>query len=107
MSRPPLDSTPIGMNTTNGTISQLDSIPIEKKHQNPCHEHNQQICQHNQHNCQSKKERRMYQRTRIQTHHRQTHHRANLIRPMIEISAKLESRTTLIWLMITIKENSK
>ena len=31
MSRPPLDSTPIGTNTTNGKTSQLDSIPIGTK----------------------------------------------------------------------------
>ena len=28
MSRPTLDSTPIGLNTTNGTTSRIDSIPV-------------------------------------------------------------------------------
>ena len=31
MSPPPLDSSPIGTNTTNGTTSPIDSIPIRKK----------------------------------------------------------------------------
>ena len=31
ISRPPLDSTPLGTNTTNRTISPIDSIPVETK----------------------------------------------------------------------------
>ena len=31
MSRPPLDSTPLGTNTTNGTTSPSDSIPVGTK----------------------------------------------------------------------------
>ena len=31
MSQPPLDSTPLGRNTTNGTTSPSDSIPVETK----------------------------------------------------------------------------
>ena len=30
MSRPTLDSTPLGKNTTNGTTSPVDLIPVEK-----------------------------------------------------------------------------
>ena len=35
MSRPPLDSTPFGMNTTNGTMSPIDSIPVGTKTPEP------------------------------------------------------------------------
>ena len=35
MSRPHLDSTPIGTNTTNGTTSSIDLIPIGKKTPEP------------------------------------------------------------------------
>ena len=49
----------------------------------------------------------MYQQTRIQTHHRQTHHRKNLIRQMTEIVENLKSRTNMIWLMIENTENPK
>ena len=31
MSRPPLDSTPFGTNTTNGTTSLIESIPVETR----------------------------------------------------------------------------
>ena len=31
MRRPPLDSTPLGMNTNNGTTSKIDSIPVRTK----------------------------------------------------------------------------
>ena len=31
MSRPPLESTTFGMNTTNGTTSPIDSIPVSTK----------------------------------------------------------------------------
>ena len=75
MSRPPLDSTPIGTNTTNIKTSQLDSTPIGEKLQKPRHERDQW-------NRQSEKENHMYQRTRSQTHHCQTHHQSNLIRPI-------------------------
>ena len=30
MSQPTLDSTPLGTNTTNGTTSPIDSIPVKK-----------------------------------------------------------------------------
>ena len=35
MSRPPLDSTHIGINTTNETTSPIDSIPVETKMPEP------------------------------------------------------------------------
>ena len=35
MSRPPLDSTPLGKNTNNGTTSTLDLIPVRTKMQDP------------------------------------------------------------------------
>ena len=86
MSRPPLDSAPIGTNTTSVTMPQLDLIPIGKKIKNPRYEHNQRSLQHyqlshqhDQRNLQREREKRTYQRTRSYTHHCQTHHRVNLI----------------------------
>ena len=35
MSRKPLDSTPIGMNTKNAKISHLESTPVGKKNPDP------------------------------------------------------------------------
>ena len=35
MSRPPLDSTSLGTNTTNGTMSPIDSIPVRTKTTEP------------------------------------------------------------------------
>ena len=102
MSWPPLDSNTIGTNTTSRKMSQMDSITIEKKRQNPRHKHDQQNRQHNQQSFQQyqrilqrEKEKRMYQRTRIQTHHRQTHHWANLIGRLIEIVENLKERNAI------------
>ena len=35
MSRPPLELTPLGMKTTKGTASPIDSIPVKTKTQEP------------------------------------------------------------------------
>ena len=35
MSRPPLELTPLGMNTANGTTSTIDSIPVGTKTPEP------------------------------------------------------------------------
>ena len=35
ISQPPLDSTPIDNNTTNGTTSPIESIPVRKKTTDP------------------------------------------------------------------------
>ena len=81
MSRLPLESNPFGTDTTNRTTSPTESIPSKKKRHIPPHEHDQrnrehdqQSLQHDQRIHQSKKEKRTYQQTRIQTHHFQTHH---------------------------------
>ena len=75
MSRPPLNLNPFGTNTTNETMSPIDSIPIEKKRQSLLNEHYQRIHQHHQCINHSKTEKKTYQGTRIQTHHCQTHHK--------------------------------
>ena len=87
MSRPPLDSAPFGTNATNRTTSSIESIPVNKKRQTPRHWHDQSNPQHKQRINQSKKEKRMYHRTQSQTYHFQTHHRTNLIRQMIPVTA--------------------
>ena len=74
MSQPPLESNPIGTNSTNITTSPIESIPIGIKIPDLRHKHDQRSLQHNQHNLQSEMEKHTYQRTRIQTHNHQTHH---------------------------------
>ena len=85
MSQLPLEYSPFGTNMTNRITSPFDSIPVGEKIQTPHHWHDQQIFRHWQRIYQSKNENRTYQRTRIQTHHCQNHHRTNLIRWMIPI----------------------
>ena len=49
----------------------------------------------------------MYQRTRIQTHHCQTHHQTNLILPVTENKENLKSIANLIRPMTAKTENLK
>ena len=81
MNLPPLESTPIGTKTTNRKPSPIYSIPIRTK----TPEHMPQT-RPTPAKFQSKKGKCTYQRTRIQTHHRQTHHRVNLICRLIAIT---------------------
>ena len=48
-----------------------------------------------------------YQRTRSQTHHCQTRHRANMIRPMTANIASLEARTNMVRMMTENTANPK
>ena len=82
MSRPTLDLTPIGKNTTNGTTSPIDSIPVGTKCQIL-----RQILRHwhDQRSWQNKIENRTYQGTRTQIHHRQNYHQRNIITWMIVV----------------------
>ena len=75
MSQPPSDSTPIGTNTTNVKTSHLDLTPIGIKTPNP-----KTLTRPT--DLSKRNGKRTYQRNRSQTHHCQTHHRVNLIRPM-------------------------
>ena len=74
---------------------QLTWFQLEQKCQSLLHKHNQQICQHYQRICQSKTEKRMYQGTRIQTHHWHTHHRKNLI-PVNQIKRNAIKRKSVV-----------
>ena len=49
----------------------------------------------------------MYQRTRSQTHHRQTRHQSNLIRPMTANTENLKARVDLIFPMTPNTSNLK
>ena len=85
MSRPPLNSTPIGTNTTNVTMSHLDSTPIGTKNLDtypltrPTDSTNARV-------------NLTYQMNQSQTHHRQTHHQVNIIFTMTENTADLRAR---------------
>ena len=72
---------------------QLTRFLLVQKRQTPHHWNDQRICQHDQRSLQydqwvhqNEKEKRMYQRTRSQTHHCQTHHQKNLILLMIQVT---------------------
>ena len=88
------------MNMTNETMSQLDLIPIGGQCWNSHHKHYQQ-------NRKSEKEKRTYQQTWSQTHHRQTHHQANLICQVKSIAENPDARTNIIQLMISNTANPK
>ena len=71
MSLPTLELTPIGVNTTNGTTSPIDSIPVGPKTPEPTPltlptEFPEKL------------EKCTYQMTRTQIHHCQTHHRRKI-----------------------------
>ena len=89
MSRPPLDSTYFGTNTTNRKTSPIESIPVGEKTPYPT-----PLTQQTEISTRptespkrstdsSRRKKRTYHRTQSQTHHHQTHYRTNLISRMI------------------------
>ena len=96
MSRPPLDSTPFGTNTTNRKPSPIDSRSVRTKTTDPTPLTQPTYSQTLTMVYQMKKGKHRYQRTRSHTHHRQTHHQENLISLMTSIAENLKSRTNLI-----------
>ena len=88
MSRPTLDLTPIGKNTTNETISPIDLIPVGTKMPEPT-----PLTRPTE--LPEKTEKRTYQGTWIHTHHCQTHHRINLICRMIPIPVNQRKINTI------------
>ena len=101
MSRPPLDSTPFGTDTTNEKISHLESTPVGEKIPDP--KPLKRPTESSKRNEKSRKS--MYRRTRSQAHHCQNHHRANMISPMTTNTENLEARANLIWLMTANTSN--
>ena len=87
MSRPPLDLTHIGTNTTKEKISYLGSTPVSTKIPDP------KALTRPTESSKAKKNREkiMYQRTRSHTHHHQTHHQENLIRPMTSNTSNIKA----------------
>ena len=70
MSRPPLDLTPIGTNTTNAKISHLDSNMVGTKTIDP-----KPLTQPTEYSKRKEKRKKStHNKTRSHTHHRQTHH---------------------------------
>ena len=90
-----MDSTPIGTNTNNRTMSQLDSIPIGTKHLEPTPRTKPTDSSTRTTETSGEKGKSTYEQTRSQTHHSQTRHQANLICKMIEIIENKKSRNTI------------
>ena len=82
MSRPPLESTPLGTNTNNRSTSPIDLIPVGTKMPDPTPLTPPTDLPTD---LPEKMEKRTYQGTRIKTHHHHIHRQKNLIRRMIAI----------------------
>ena len=88
---------------TNGTTSLIDSIPIETKIIDPQNTNTtngiintiNKVINTTNRIFKAKRVKRMYQQTRIQSYHLQTHHQANLICQLIKITENPKARTTV------------
>ena len=87
----------------NGTTSLIDSIPIETKIIDPQNTNTtngiintiNKVINTTNRIFKAKRVKRMYQQTRIQTHHCQNHNRANFIFRLIEITENPKARNTI------------
>ena len=107
MSRPPLESTPLGINTTNGTTTEIDSIPVENKTLDPAPQTVPTDLPTLPTDSQKGKETAHVPAEPKSDPSLSEFSSQNLIHQMTAIVANQEARTNLIQLMTSIPVNSK